>query len=413
MKVGLQALLNDASVDATQNSSQRQLSVSISALSDRHDRTLPLNLCLILDHSGSMHGKPLETVKEAAISLIEKLTPSDRLSVIAFDHRAKVLVENQFLDNVDQVKRKIMDLRADGGTAIDEGMKLGIEEVYKGRTDAVSQVFLLTDGENEHGDNKKCLKLAHTASEYNITFSTLGFGEHWNQDVLEKIADSAGGSLNYIERPENAIDIFSSLFNRAKSVGLTNAHLIFDLMPQIRLAELKPIAQVAPDTIELPYQRENDKIVVRIGDLMTDDSRVILVNLYLNRLPEGKQAIANLQVRYDDPAQGLESTLSDSITVYAEVQQVYRPQTNPEVQQSILALAKYRQTQIAEQKLQQGDQIGAATMLQTAAKTALQMGDKGAATVLQTSATRLQEGQNLSEAERKKTRIVSKTVLQE
>ena len=82
------------------------------------------------------------------------------------------------------------------------------------------------------------------------------------------------------------------------------------------------------------------------------------------------------------------------------------------MQQHILALAKYRQTQIAESKLQMGDRAGAATMLQTAAKTALQMGDRGAATVLQGSATRLQAGEDLSEADRKKTRIVSKTILQ-
>jgi Ca-activated chloride channel family protein len=41
------------------------------------------------------------------------------------------------------------------------------------------------------------------------------------------------------------------------------------------------------------------------------------------------------------------------------------------------------------------------------------MGDKGAATVLQSSATQLQHGEELSEADRKKTRIVSKTVLQQ
>lgn len=413
MKVALQALLNDANVDATQNSSQRQLSLSISALSDTNDRNLPLNLCLILDHSGSMHGKPLDTVKEAALSLVEKLTSQDRLSVIAFDHRAKVIVENQYVEDIASVKRKINELKADGGTAIDEGMKLGIEEVYKGRTEAVSQIFLLTDGENEHGDNNKCLKLAQTASEYNITFSTLGFGEHWNQDILEKIADSAGGKLNYIEHPTQANQLFNQLFTVAQSVGLTNAHLIFDFMPHIKLAELKPIAQVAPDTIELPFQKENEKIVVRIGDLMTDYSKVILANLYLGSLPMGKQPIANIQVRYEDPSFGVKNELSELVTVYVDVQLKYQPQPSPEVQKSILALAKYRQTQIAEQKLQQGDKVGAATMLQTAAKTALQMGDKGAATVLQTSATRLQDGQTLSEAERKKTRIVSKTVLQE
>jgi Ca-activated chloride channel family protein len=52
-------------------------------------------------------------------------------------------------------------------------------------------------------------------------------------------------------------------------------------------------------------------------------------------------------------------------------------------------------------------------MLQSAAKTALQMGDRGAATVLQDNATRLQAGEELSESDRKKTRIVSKTILQE
>ena len=54
----------------------------------------------------------------------------------------------------------------------------------------------------------------------------------------------------------------------------------------------------------------------------------------------------------------------------------------------------------------------AATLLQTAAKTALQMGDTNAATVLQSNATILQGGEDLSEAEKKKTRMVSKTILQ-
>jgi Ca-activated chloride channel homolog len=97
--------------------------------------------------------------------------------------------------------------------------------------------------------------------------------------------------------------------------------------------------------------------------------------------------------------------------LYANVTKAYQPAVNPQVQQSILVLAKYRQTQLAETKLQEGDRAGAATMLQTAAKTALQIGDTGAATVLQSSATRLQAGQELSESDRKKTRIVSKTVL--
>ncbi|MGK7929632.1 MAG: VWA domain-containing protein [Spirulina sp.] len=412
MKVGLHPILNDSHLDANQPRSQRQLSIALSARADERDAALPLNLCLVLDRSGSMNGKPLKTVKEAAMSLVDKLNPRDRISAIAFDHRAKVLIPNQSVENVDEVKKRIAQLTPDGGTAIDEGMKLGMEEVAKGKQERASQIFLLTDGENEHGDNDRCLKLAKLASECSITLNTLGFGAHWNQDVLEKIADTAGGALSYIEKPEQALDEFGKLFTRIQSVGLTNAYLLLELFPHARLAELKPIAQVAPDTIELPVQQEGDRYSVRLGDLMKEE-RVVLVNLYINQLTPGEHAIANVQVRYDDPGWGREGVFSDNIPVVVQVQERYQASPNEGVQQSILALAKYRQTQIAETKLQQGDKAGAATMLQTAAKTALQMGDNNAATVLQKSATRLQEGGELSASDRKKTRIVSKTVLQE
>ncbi|MBD2340563.1 VWA domain-containing protein [Calothrix sp. FACHB-156] len=414
MKVNLQPALNDSNLDANQPNSQRQLAISISAIAEVVDRNVPLNLCLILDHSGSMNGRPLETVKQAATRLVDRLKPGDRLTVVVFDHRAKVLIPNQVIEDPEYIKRQINRLTADGGTAIDEGLRLGIEELAKGKKDTVSQVFLLTDGENEHGNNDRCLKFAQLAANYSLTLNTLGFGDNWNQDVLEKIADAGLGTLSYIQKPDQVVDEFSRLFSRIQTIGLTNAYLLFSLMPNIRLAELKPIAQVSPDTIELPIQQEADgRFAVRLGDLMKDAERVILANIYLGQLPEGKQAIANLQVRYDDPANNQVGLFTPNIPVYANITRVYQPAANPEVQQSILALAKYRQTQLAEAKLQQGDRAGAATMLQTAAKTALQMGDTGAATVLQTSATRLQAGQELSESDRKKTRIVSKTVLQD
>ncbi len=411
MKVALQTRLNDPHLDANQTSTQRQLEVAIATVSEQKKERLPLNLCLVLDRSGSMQGKPLDTVKKAAVALTEKLIPGDRISIVAFDHRAQVIVNNQEASNLTQIKNQIETLSADGGTAIDEGLKLGMEEVAKGRGHRVSQILLLTDGENEHGSNDRCLKLAKLGSECNITLNTLGFGSNWNQDVLEAIADSANGSLSYVETPEQAVNEFSRLFTRMESIGLTNAYLLLELTPHVRLAELKPIAQVAPDTIELPIIQEEGKIAVRLGDLMTYE-RTVLANLYLGKLATGTQTIAEVQVRYDDPALNTTGLYSETIPVEVEVQAEYQPQTNPGVQKSILTLAKYRQTQLAEAKLQKGETGVAATMLQTAAKTALQLGDRTAATVLQKSATRLQSGEQLSEAEKKKTRIVAKTILQ-
>lgn len=412
MKVGLQFALSDASVDATSAMSQRQLSVSVSAVTDETSRSVPLNLCLILDHSGSMSGHPMDTVREAAQRLIDRLSLGDRISIIGFNHKAKVLVPNQELENPVSIKLQIDQLKASGGTAIDEGLRLGIEELAKAKQGTISQVFLLTDGENEHGDDERCLKLAKLAANYNLTLSTLGFGSDWNQDILEKIADAGRGSMSYIQQPEDAVAEFGRLLSRIQTVGLTNGYLLLSLMPGVRLAEMKPIAQVAPDAIELAVLPDGTQLAVRLGDLMVDVPRVVLVNLYLNQMAVGQQAIARLQARYDDPASQQEGLTSESLTVYADYVSNYQPHPDPQVQRHILALAKYRQTQIAENKLQQGDVAGAATMLQTAANTALQMGDEGAATVLQDNATRLQQGEVLSESDRKKTRMVSKTTLQ-
>ena len=413
MKVGLQSYLSDAHIDARIGNSQRQLSLAISALAEEHSSQLALNICLVLDRSGSMAGDPLAKVKEAAINIVKKLKPEDCIGVVAFDHRAKIVVPNQPASNIEAIAQKIAEVTADGGTAIDEGLRLGLKEVAANNQYRVSRIFLLTDGENEHGNNERCLRLAHLAAEYKVTIDTLGFGEYWNQDVLEQISDLAQGTLAYIEQPELTAVEFDRLLTRAQSVGLTNSSLTVELMPKVRLAELKPVAQIAPETIELPVRLEGNHFTVRLGDLMVDCPRVILLNLYINQLPPGTHKIAAIELRYDDPLSNRNNLHSDILVIELESQDLYRPQPNSIVQNHILTLAKYRQTQIAETKLQAGDRLGAATMLQTAAKTALQLGDKAGATILQTNATRLQIGKDLTLSDRKKTRFVSKTTLPE
>jgi Ca-activated chloride channel family protein len=418
MKVGLELALSDAHVDAAQELAQRQVAISVFALAEPSTshggvtRSVPLNLCLVLDHSGSMRGAPMDTVKQAAKELLQRLQPADRIAIVGFDHEAKVIVPNQTVENSNWIESQLSLLTAAGGTNIDAGLKAGIEELAKGKKDSVSQLLLLTDGENEHGDNDRCLKLAELATSYTMTINALGFGDRWNQNVLEQISDAGGGSLSYIETPDQASETFAKLFDRVETITLTNAHLRLHMLGGTRLAELKPVAQVSPETIELPVSYEGDTAMVRLGDVMVDTPRVVLANLYLPQLPEGTHSIAQIQVSYDNPATGEVGLLSEMLPLQTTVQAIYQPTPNPEVQTNILALAKYRQTQIAEKKLEAGDKQGAVTMLQSAAKTALQMGDAKAATVLQSSATQLQTGEALSEEMKKRTRMVSKTVLQ-
>ncbi|WP_017660221.1 vWA domain-containing protein [Baaleninema simplex] len=419
MNVRLETALSDPNLDATRSIHQRQLAVSVAAVADSTARPIPLNLCSIVDRSGSMAGYPLATVKQATQRLVDRLSLLDHLSVVAFDRQATVLVNNQPLLYPAWVKGSIGKIQARGGTALDEGLKRGIHELFKGRQHRVSQAFVLTDGDNEHGSDDRCLKLAQLAAQNNLTLNVLGFGDRWNTDILERIADASGGSLVYVETPNDAIAALGRLFDRARSVALTNAYLEFRLSPGVRLAQFKPLAQVEPETKELspvsadelpPEISKEGWVSVRLGDVMTNAARVAIANLYLEGLPEGQHPVAEVRVRYTNPVSTENPFVSQVSSVEANVTYPYIPSEAPHVTRWVLALAKYRQIQIAEAKLRQGDRSDAVTMLQAAIKTALQLKDTRAAEVLKTTVSHLKMGKQLSDRDCKQTRIVSKSV---
>jgi len=134
MKVQLTSALNDTNVDAAQQSNQRQLSISISAIPAELEQTLPLNLCLILDQSGSMSGEPMNIVIQAVEQLLDQLKAGDRISIIAFAGTSGVIIPNQIVQDVETIKTQLKQkLKAAGGTVIAEGLSLGITELLKGK----------------------------------------------------------------------------------------------------------------------------------------------------------------------------------------------------------------------------------------------------------------------------------------
>lgn len=144
---------------------------------------------------------------------------------------------------------------------------------------------------------------------------------------------------------------------------------------------------------------------------MTNAARVVLANFYVPQLEVGRWPVMKLRLQYDAPGLKTYGLQTDWTTVSVDAVSAYAPEPNAAVQQHILALAKYRQTKIAETRLGAGDQAGAITMLQSAAKTAIQLDDKAAITVLQETITSLQRGQPLSPQAQKRTRLVAKTAL--
>src|ERR1051326_5585706 len=137
------------------------------------DKPMGLNLALVLDVSGSMYEEDgtgiarLKRIQNAAKGAIGKLKPTDSLAVVGFADNASVLLPSTSLSDktkINDVIDKVDMFDVDpGGTAMDQGIQLGIDEVKKqpqgGR---LSQVVVLTDGETS--GEAICRQLAQKAA---------------------------------------------------------------------------------------------------------------------------------------------------------------------------------------------------------------------------------------------------------
>ncbi len=181
---------------------------------------VPLNLTLVLDHSTSMRGERLDKVKIAAHHIIEQLSSKDILSLVSFSDRADVLIPATPVTDKSELRSVVSIMRADGGTEIYHGLAAGVEQCrkYLGPR-KVNHVILLTDGRT-FGDEDLCLELAREAAQDGIGISAMGIGDEWNDEFLDALASTTGGSSAYISSPKV---VWQFLDERVRSLGNTFA----------------------------------------------------------------------------------------------------------------------------------------------------------------------------------------------
>src|SRR5437588_645939 len=86
---------------------------------------MPLNFALVLDHSGSMKGAKLKNVKEAVKMVIDRLEPTDYISVVIFDDTCQVIIPSMPARDPVGMKAAIDRIRDAGGTTMSLGMIQG------------------------------------------------------------------------------------------------------------------------------------------------------------------------------------------------------------------------------------------------------------------------------------------------
>ncbi len=92
-------------------------------VSDEKNKTLPLNITIVLDNSTSMQGPRLEKLKITAIEIIRQLQPQDVISIIAFNDRAEIVIPASRRPGLHKAETDIRMIEARGGTEMYQGLK--------------------------------------------------------------------------------------------------------------------------------------------------------------------------------------------------------------------------------------------------------------------------------------------------
>ena len=253
----------------------------------------PMNLCLVIDRSGSMEGPPLEYVKQACRYVVDLLTPNDVLSIVTFDETAQVLMSPQRVTQKQPILDGIARLTIGNTTNLYDGVNLGLQQIAQAQeTGRASRMLLLTDGEPTVGvrDFPSLVNAAAAVRERGTTLTLLGFGPDYNEELLAAMAKRAGGNHYYVSRPELIPEIFRAEIEKLMTVVARNLRLRLKLA---RWVEARSVAGQTPS----PGQREFD---VPLADLERGSSIEHILDLEFPNHPLGWYRVASGTLEYED-----------------------------------------------------------------------------------------------------------------
>src|SRR5262245_5466272 len=258
---------------------------------------MPVNVCFVLDRSGSMKGDKIDRVRRATGRAVEMLDAQDIASVVIFDHRTEVLIPAGPVVNQREAQEKISRIRDAGGTKIAPAVEKGLREIDKGAPNAIRRMVLLTDGQTENESD--CLRQADEAARRGVPITALGVGKDWNEDLLIDMANRSGGTADYIDQPDKIVDYFQNTVQRALSKAIQYAAMKLRLVQGITP---RAVWQVIPLISNLGYRPVSDRDVsVPLGELESGGGRTVLIELLIDPRPAGQYRIGQVEVGYDVP----------------------------------------------------------------------------------------------------------------
>jgi Ca-activated chloride channel family protein len=234
----------------------------------------PLNVALVLDRSGSMHGQPFANMLQAAEAFVGQFRDGDRVSVVVFSDGVFEAVPPIQLGPATRAPAvaAIRALADGGGTNISGGLLAGLFEVFSFFAEwQVNQVVLFSDGQPNIGitDPHRLADLAAGAAERGVAVTTIGFGLEHDELVMQTLADAGGGSYYYVDTPGDIPTIF-----QREATGMLRM-AARDTVVQVAL----PAGLIVDDVIGYDYFLGGGRLWIRMGAVPHDEERYVVMRL--------------------------------------------------------------------------------------------------------------------------------------
>jgi Ca-activated chloride channel family protein len=372
---------------------------------------LPLNLGVVIDRSGSMYDeRRLEFVIEAVKFLADNLTPEDKVSIVAFADKAKVLITPEAARDKSAVKRAIDDidlLEIGGGTQMALGMRAAIDEVKKNlNPDRLNRVLVLTDGQTY--EETACIDLVEK-NRGEISFSTMGVGVEFNEKLLQRLAQDSNGKYHFIGDPAEIPSIFEDELEGLRSVSLRNGRIEVTLSQGVQVREA---FRASPEIYVLgtPLVGEDRKIGYEIGDLQAGVPGSVLLTLVLPPRKPGQVRILQSTFHYEVPG-GSEKTVECDLTVDYTLDRTLTSKRNGRVMNLVDQVSIAKLQSKAEEELKLGNVDRATRLLGNALQGTQRMGNVKATQALSGLIDQIKKTQTLGTKAAKTTLLQAQAVV--
>jgi secreted protein with Ig-like and vWFA domain len=260
----------------------------------------PLHLTLLIDQSGSMSRSDRSGALHTAVrELSSLLQPQDHISVIGFSRTPRLLAEKIPGDQPQRLLDLLARTPSDGGTNLEEALKLG--EIVAKRNElagAQNRLLLLTDGAANLGnaDPDRLAAWVKALRQKNIAFDIAGIGtDGLNDPLLVEIARHGNGRYYVINDAVQAKQQFAAQLAGAFRPAAENVKVQVQFNPK-RVGKYQLVG-FEKDRLNTEDFR-NDK--VDAAEMAAAEAGQALYQVEL--LPDGVGDIGEVSVRFRDVA---------------------------------------------------------------------------------------------------------------